>query len=414
MVSRFSNRKTSKKQSTQPILSEEVLDKDIFRDYLKFENLLFDDEFIKEIKSSDEKLFSLLDSYSKTIKDFHFSLQSKKRLMHLLKSSIFIVASLLKSEEEASKILIKTTNEILECQRSSLFLFDPSHNQLVQFMGSGLDKKQIRVPKNTGIVSACFNSGERIVVNNAYSDKRFCFEFDKSTGYKTETVLCTPVKNNSEVVVGVLQSLNKKTGIFTLDDEEIHEILSSYGSCILNKFQSNSFNQSELTVSNLKKIIDFILKLEDVHNKHKFTNSLEYLLTEMFHSHNANFFFYEKEIDSAVRYKTNEIVKKKLIGIINHVVKTGKMYLCKSIQKCPYYNSLLDIHTEGAIITFPIVSKDSKNILAVLQFGYNNVNLISQNISDIELYMIDVIENVTKDWIEKIMNHISNFNIIFP
>ncbi|KAM6441308.1 cGMP-specific 3',5'-cyclic phosphodiesterase isoform 7-T7 [Liasis olivaceus] len=54
-------------------------------------------------------------------------------------------------------------------------------------------------------------------------DPRFNAEVDQITGYKTQSILCMPIKNHREEVVGVAQAINKKSGCggtFTEQDEK--------------------------------------------------------------------------------------------------------------------------------------------------------------------------------------------------
>jgi signal transduction protein with GAF and PtsI domain len=46
---------------------------------------------------------------------------------------------------------------------------------------------------------------------------------DKKSGYKTETILCMPARDQGGKVVGVIQLINKEEGCFDDDDEEIME-----------------------------------------------------------------------------------------------------------------------------------------------------------------------------------------------
>jgi hypothetical protein len=41
---------------------------------------------------------------------------------------------------------------------------------------------------------------------------------DRRTGYRTRTTLCMPLRNEKNEIVGVMQVLNKKDGIFTEED----------------------------------------------------------------------------------------------------------------------------------------------------------------------------------------------------
>jgi adenylate cyclase len=54
----------------------------------------------------------------------------------------------------------------------------------------------------------------------AYADLRFNPAFDRQTGFFTRSILCVPILNKDNRVIGATQMLNKKGGIFTDEDEQ--------------------------------------------------------------------------------------------------------------------------------------------------------------------------------------------------
>ena len=50
---------------------------------------------------------------------------------------------------------------------------------------------------------------------------------DELTGYRTQQILCVPIKNRREEILGVLELLNKRTGSFTPEDEEVLSLLAT-------------------------------------------------------------------------------------------------------------------------------------------------------------------------------------------
>lgn len=75
----------------------------------------------------------------------------------------------------------------------------------------------------TGAVAA---TGETINITDAYSDPRFSSSADKATGYRTNTILCMPIKGTDGSIIGVLQAINKNDGTFTVVDVEVMNTLS--------------------------------------------------------------------------------------------------------------------------------------------------------------------------------------------
>ena len=75
------------------------------------------------------------------------------------------------------------------------------------------------MPNDMGIAGAVFTSGQTINIPHAYADLRFNPAFDRKTGFFTRSILCVPVVNKANRIIGVTQVLNKRGGVFTHEDE---------------------------------------------------------------------------------------------------------------------------------------------------------------------------------------------------
>jgi response regulator RpfG family c-di-GMP phosphodiesterase len=86
------------------------------------------------------------------------------------------------------------------------------------------------IPDKSGFIGHSFSTGESIIVEDAYEDARFNEAIDRSTGYRTKSVLCIPFRNSDGVVIGAFQAINKMTvsEIFTQRDMEILTLAASY------------------------------------------------------------------------------------------------------------------------------------------------------------------------------------------
>ena len=127
------------------------------------------------------------------------------------------------SEIELSALLQKVMGEatrLLKADRSTLFLNDEKTNELWSEVGEGLSAIQIRLPNHVGIAGAVFTSGKTVNIPYAYADLRFNPAFDKQTGYFTRSILCVPVVNKDGKTIGVTQTLNKRGGPFSDEDEQ--------------------------------------------------------------------------------------------------------------------------------------------------------------------------------------------------
>src|SRR5262249_25013935 len=111
--------------------------------------------------------------------------------------------------------------ELLDADRSTLFLYDRKTDQLWSRVAEGLDTKEIRVPANAGVAGVVFSTGETANIQDPYNDPRFNPQIDQQTGYRTRSILCIPVVNKLGERIGVTQVLNKSEGAFTAKDEAL-------------------------------------------------------------------------------------------------------------------------------------------------------------------------------------------------
>lgn len=117
-----------------------------------------------------------------------------------------------------AKVMVTTAN-MLDAERSTLFLYDEKTDELWSQVALG-ESKELRIPSRAGIAGTVFHSREIINIPDAYSDARFNPEVDKKTGYVTRNILTVPVNNKEGKTIGVVQVLNKKGGPFTKVDED--------------------------------------------------------------------------------------------------------------------------------------------------------------------------------------------------
>ena len=134
------------------------------------------------------------------------------------------------SELEIDQLLLKIvskTSEVMNADRCTLFLIDRKTGGLWSKVAQGADMKEIRVPRGMGIAGHVALTGETVNIRDAYKDARFNPEVDRRTGYKTNTILCMPLRNEQKEILGVMQVLNKKESVFTEEDEELLDALGS-------------------------------------------------------------------------------------------------------------------------------------------------------------------------------------------
>ena len=152
------------------------------------------------------------------------------------------------------KVIAEETKSAIQADRCTVFLLDKDKNELWSKVALGLDSEEIRFPADKGLAGHVVKTGETINIKNAYNDKRFNKEIDKQTGYKTKNILCMPIKNLNQKIIGAFQVLNKFNGDFTDEDEGLLIAIGSSAGIALENAQL--FKQQQQMLVEQKQVFD--------------------------------------------------------------------------------------------------------------------------------------------------------------
>ena len=142
---------------------------------------------------------------------------------------IIEAAKVLNSTLDLDKLLgviLDTALGLVDGDRGTVYLLDAEKKELWSRVLKGGERIEIRMPTGSGIAGYVAGTGDTLNIPDAYFDTRFNPDIDKVTGYRTRSILCMPMKNRGGTIVGVFQILNKRSGTFTADDENVLEALS--------------------------------------------------------------------------------------------------------------------------------------------------------------------------------------------
>jgi len=121
--------------------------------------------------------------------------------------------------------VVAAAKQVLSADRGSVWLYDAAADELVLEVATGI--APVRVPSGAGLVGACARERRIINVPDCYADPRFDSSVDKASGYQTRCMLTLPLVDHKDVLVGVMQVLNKSDGVFDEDDEALATALAA-------------------------------------------------------------------------------------------------------------------------------------------------------------------------------------------
>ena len=164
-----------------------------------------------------------------------------------------------KSIDALIKTIAEETKIALNADRCTVFIYDKNSNELYSKVATGFDDVQeLRIPADKGLAGHVVQTGETINIKDAYNDKRFNKSVDKKTGYRTKTILCMPIKNFNQEIIGVFQVLNKFDETFTIDDEDLLIAIASSAGISLENAQL--FEEQRKLIEEQKLIFDSFIE----------------------------------------------------------------------------------------------------------------------------------------------------------
>ena len=109
-----------------------------------------------------------------------------------------------------SEAMFKIVDEVcgvLECDRASVFMLDELNGQLWTKAAKGAET--IRIPMTEGIVGQVVTQKKTMNIENAYKSEHFNQDVDKLNNYRTKSIICCPIVDQYDNVIGALQAINK-------------------------------------------------------------------------------------------------------------------------------------------------------------------------------------------------------------
>jgi len=137
------------------------------------------------------------------------------RLRKLVEASKLINSSI--DPDRLFESILTVARQELHVERGTLYFVDEQKKEIWTKIAGELSS-EIRLPIGKGLAGTVAETGQPVILHDAYDDPRFDRTSDQRTGYRTRSMLCVPIKNRGERVVGVLQLLNKTNGAFGARD----------------------------------------------------------------------------------------------------------------------------------------------------------------------------------------------------
>jgi len=257
-------------------------------------------------------------------------------------------------------VIMSEITKAMEADRSTLFLLDEKTGELWSKVAQGRETAEIRFPKSLGIAGHVATTGETLNIEDAYSDPRFNPEVDRSTGYRTQTILCMPIKNEQGTIIGSIQVLNKRGGVFTQEDEELLQALGSQAAIALEN--AGLTEQLRKKMERTEILLDMMRSFTSQLERDRLLPVIMEKITSAMKADRSTLFLVDRKTNElfsrvAQGENINEIRFARNLGIAGHVATTGETLNIRDAYSDPRFNPEVDrrtgYHTQ-TILCMPI------------------------------------------------------------
>ena len=306
---------------------------------------------------------------------------------------------------DAIATIVTEACTILQCDRATLFVVDEDAEQLVIKVGTDVeDAHDIRIPWNVGIAGTVYKTGNTLNIPDAYQEPLFNQNVDKQTGYKTTSILCTPVRDSDDKTIAVLQAINKKSvnGTDMLPFGDNDETLLSHLAEHMGVILRNALLKDETMRAHQKvrAMMDIVRQLHGDLG----ISSLMYAITErtpnLVDADRCTLYLVDKthkELTSMqgaveIRFPWDK-------GLAGHTATNNEVYISKDVYEDPRFNQSFDKksgYRTKSMLILPIHEKQGgADVIGVLQLiNKKHGGVFSEHDADMLMSFLDIAGSV--------------------
>lgn len=142
--------------------------------------------------------------------------------------------------------IVKAASDLCQAEAASILLYDEGHQELYFEAASNLESPEMKglvVPVDSSIAGWIITEQRSVIINDVRNDPRHFNQIGIATDIQTISLLGVPLKTKDKVV-GVLEAINKLSGEFTTEDQELLLALGAHAAIAIEN--ARLFQQSDL------------------------------------------------------------------------------------------------------------------------------------------------------------------------
>uniref|UniRef100_A0A4X2LWP8 Phosphodiesterase n=1 Tax=Vombatus ursinus TaxID=29139 RepID=A0A4X2LWP8_VOMUR len=208
--------------------------------------------------------------YTATVLTSTLAFQKEQKLKCECQALLQVAKNLFTHLDDVSVLLqeiITEARNLSNAEICSVFLLDQNELVAKVFDGGVVDDEtyEIRIPADQGIAGHVATTGQILNIPDAYAHPLFYRGVDDSTGFRTRNILCFPIKNENQEVIGVAELVNKINGPwFSKFDEDLATAFSIYcGISIAHSLLYKKVNEAQYRSHLANEMMMYHMKVSD-------------------------------------------------------------------------------------------------------------------------------------------------------
>ena len=180
-------------------------------------------------------LAALLGAAIATVRDRH---RQQRRIARL--QTVLDIAAQWNQTQHTHDLLCQiaeASTGLLVAERASIFLWDKPNRTLVGRPALGVEKGELRIADDVGVVGQVVHTGQARRVDADEAESEIDHAVGKRLGFQTRNLLCVPLRSPRGELFGAFEMLNKREGNFTEDDEAALTELAAHAAIALENTQ---------------------------------------------------------------------------------------------------------------------------------------------------------------------------------
>ncbi|MBK9924630.1 MAG: GAF domain-containing sensor histidine kinase [Anaerolineales bacterium] len=158
----------------------------------------------------------------------------QNQLLRLVELSVTLNSTL--DLDQLLQQITATATELLDCEASSILLYDEKNPRLYFAAATGSDPAElakIPVPIENSLAGTIFRTNQPMILNNVEQDPRHYSLVSDQVKFQTRTLLGVPMPIKDRTM-GVLEAINKREGEFTDRDVAILSVTAAHAAIAIN------------------------------------------------------------------------------------------------------------------------------------------------------------------------------------